>query len=255
MEKQLTRGVKDVIKDYPETGEILQQYGVGCVTCEMGSCLLKDVIGVHNLNSSQEKVLMSRIEKAIYPERDIEIPEEQGEVAREEWTFSEPLQMLVMEHENIKRVLRAIPALCGQLQQDQANQYPRTLECLDFIRNYADQFHHAKEEDILFKTSLKNNEIIQTMTEEHKLGRWFVKLVGKGIEKQDNDMIQENLENYAELLQEHIRKEDELLYPFIDRQLSVEAVKGLQEQFERVNENRNCEGKIGNYEIWAKSLQ
>lgn len=252
MEKHLNRGVKDVIKDYPEVGDILGEFGVGCTNCEMGSCLLKDVIGIHNLSGRQEKHLMGRIEQIIYPERNITLDNEEEEEAVEssEIHYSKPLRELVEEHNNIKLLLSNIPKLCELLNSNRDEEYTLVKMSVDFIKNYADSFHHSKEEDILFSYGIKNQDIINTMLEEHKLGRWFVKLINKGIDKKDNAMIEENLRNYGELLREHIRKEDHILYPYIDRNLTEEDIKILDEKFSSINAGTAAE----KYVDWAMSI-
>lgn len=73
------------------------------------------------------------------------------------------------------------------------------------------------------------------MLEDHKIARWFVKSVLRGVEKQNVEMIIENLTSYGELLAQHIKKEDEILYPFIDRNITLSQVDELNEKFELVN--------------------
>jgi hypothetical protein len=46
--------IQDVIKTYPEIGEILNRYDIGCVTCKVGICLLKDVVSIHGLSKEDE---------------------------------------------------------------------------------------------------------------------------------------------------------------------------------------------------------
>jgi hypothetical protein len=46
--------IQDVIKSYPEIGEILNRYDIGCVTCKVGICLLKDVVSIHGLSKENE---------------------------------------------------------------------------------------------------------------------------------------------------------------------------------------------------------
>ncbi|WP_298431911.1 hypothetical protein [Geobacter sp.] len=56
-----TTAIQDVIAAYPEIGEILQRYDIGCVTCKVGICLLKDVVSIHGLSREDE----ARIEAEI----------------------------------------------------------------------------------------------------------------------------------------------------------------------------------------------
>ena len=53
--------IQDVMTGYPEIGEILNRYEIGCVTCKVGICLLKDVVSIHGLSKENE----ASIEKEI----------------------------------------------------------------------------------------------------------------------------------------------------------------------------------------------
>ena len=46
--------IQDVMKSYPEIGEILGRFDIGCVTCKVGICLLKDVVSIHGLSPEDE---------------------------------------------------------------------------------------------------------------------------------------------------------------------------------------------------------
>lgn len=55
------KSIKDVLKDHPLIGAILDKHGIGCIKCSVGTCLLKDVVSVHFLGDDTE----SRIETEI----------------------------------------------------------------------------------------------------------------------------------------------------------------------------------------------
>ena len=55
------KAIQDVIQQYPEIGEILNRFEIGCVTCKVGICLLKDVVSIHGLSKDDE----ARIEQEI----------------------------------------------------------------------------------------------------------------------------------------------------------------------------------------------
>jgi len=69
MEKYLIAPIKEIITKFPEVGRILEEYNIGCVPCTLGSCLLKDIVAIHNIPLEQELNLMYRLEKTIYPDR------------------------------------------------------------------------------------------------------------------------------------------------------------------------------------------
>ena len=53
--------IKDVISAHPRIGEILDHYEIGCVTCGVGICLLKDVVAIHALGAEIEAQIEAEI--------------------------------------------------------------------------------------------------------------------------------------------------------------------------------------------------
>ncbi len=235
MDNVLNKEIKKIIEACPEVGRILDEYGIGCVPCSIGSCLLKDVVGIHNLDPEQEATLMYRIEKAIYPGRNVQKPvvDTTKKSAPKKITYSPPVKKLVDEHVLIKRLLALIPVITDYVESSMKVDKDLVLRCVDFIRTYADKYHHMKEEDILFKYVDEKAEIIQVMYKDHDTGRGHVRQVVEGAEKGNKAQIKEHLLAYRDLLTQHIKKEDEILYPWIDRQLSTTQVG---EMFRKCNE-------------------
>ena len=55
------QAIRDVIAAHPRIGEILQQHEIGCVTCGVGICLLKDVVAIHALGAEIEAQIEAQI--------------------------------------------------------------------------------------------------------------------------------------------------------------------------------------------------
>ena len=53
--------INEVLEAHPRIGEILENVDIGCVTCGVGICLLKDVVSIHALGEEAEQ----QIEKEI----------------------------------------------------------------------------------------------------------------------------------------------------------------------------------------------
>ncbi|SCY34463.1 hemerythrin domain-containing protein [Alkaliphilus peptidifermentans] len=236
MEKQLNRDIKSVMSEFPEVGIILEEFDIGCTTCGVGICLLKDIISIHDVPKQVEELMMKRIEKAIYPERNIEIniqsegiPQQQS--TKTELIYSRPMKMLVDEHIVIKELLKLIPDVCNYIVHSQSIDRNMMADIIDFIRSYADGFHHAKEEDILFPYANRGVDIIEAMEMDHIEGRGYVASMIKGIKANDKNLLIESLKNYGTLLQEHIKKEDEILYPWLDRILNDEIIDEMNQRF------------------------
>lgn len=237
MEEILGERIKEIITKFPEVGTVLNDYGVTCVTCAVGTCLLKDILSIHRLSPEEEQKMMTRIAGIIYPGRNIVVPLRKGDQDQKSKAikYSPPMQQLVNEHKLIKRVLAAIPLMARTLDLASDKGRQMALSGVDFIRSYADKYHHAKEEDILFKLFDGNLDILKVMHQDHETGRAHVRAVISAVERHDTGDAVRHLSAYRELLTEHIKKEDEILYPWLDRQLSDSQIGRLYSAFSEVD--------------------
>lgn len=101
-------------------------------------------------------------------------------------------QILSDEHQIILKVIDAVNTECSELEKGKTFDIGFFQKTIDFIKNYADKFHHAKEEDILFKAMLENVEHlhcnpIPVMLHEHDEGRTFVKGMEEGISENNRN--------------------------------------------------------------------
>jgi len=233
METYLNKGIKEVIDQFPEIENILNEYDIGCAPCSVGTCLLKDIVEIHYLPADKELQMMARITNAIYPGKEIKIPEikSKPETKLHEIKYSPPMTMLVDEHVFIKKMAALIPELVTDLDTDSDEGRQLITDTVDFIRFYADKCHHAKEEDILFKYFDEDLDILKVMLLDHLQARSHVKAVLDGLEKCDKTAIAKHLTAYSKLLKEHIKKEDEILYPWMDRDLTTTQIGKLFAQF------------------------
>lgn len=114
---------------------------------------------------------------------------------------------------------------------------------VEIIRNFADGLHHAKEENLFFPFLATKGFSLQqgpvaVMLHEHVLGRNFVKGISANIEllkKGDKSAIGEiynNMKGYADLLRNHIGKENNILFRMADNVLSGEDHHQLLYRFE-----------------------
>jgi hemerythrin-like domain-containing protein len=137
-------------------------------------------------------------------------------------------QALVNEHRLILRMITLIERNTPRTTDGTYSNWQFYLDGVDFIRNYADSFHHAKEEDVLFEALVKNgmpreHSPVAAMLMEHDQGRAFVKAMENATLEALNGqsgrerIIADNALAYAALLREHIAKEDEVLYPLAER--------------------------------------
>ncbi len=137
-------------------------------------------------------------------------------------------QALVDEHRLILRMLALLERNAPLTAAGSYTNYQFYRDAVDFIRNYADRFHHAKEEDILFEALIANgmpreNSPVAAMLMEHDRGRAYVKameeaaLAAEAGDASRTGDLAENALAYLTMLREHIDKEDTILYPLAER--------------------------------------
>ncbi len=254
MENYLNKNIKEIINQFPKIADILNEYDIACAPCNVGTCLLKDVVEVHNLSAEAEHELLKKIATIIFSGKSVEIPKIKRKVAHAagQIKYSPPIKKLVDEHVFIKKLLAAIPVMLESIDVSHAEDKQIILDSIDFIRSYADKYHHAKEEALLFK-KFEDIEIIKAMLEEHDIGRGHVKAVIEAVEKKDNQKIIERLTAYRELLKDHIKKEDDLLYPWLDKNLSVSEIGELFTKFSGID--KQYEAASQKYEGFANKIE
>jgi hemerythrin-like domain-containing protein len=115
----------------------------------------------------------------------------------------------------------------------------------EIIRNFADGLHHAKEENLLFPLLGERGMSMQqgpvaVMIHEHTIGREYVKGILDNLALYKSGMaeaigeVYTNMEGYAELLQNHIGKENNILFRMADRVLTEQDQHLLLNQFEEI---------------------
>src|SRR3989338_6823399 len=150
-------------------------------------------------------------------------------------------KILSEEHKNIIKIIGALNKECDSLESGKQLDKEFFKKAVDFIKNYADKFHHAKEEDILFKEFNKSQSHCnptEQMLYEHDLGRNFVKGMEQALKENNKEKLMENARVYSQLLQEHIYKEDNILYPMADEALNEKTQKSILEKFKKLEKNK-----------------
>jgi hemerythrin-like domain-containing protein len=152
-----------------------------------------------------------------------------------------PTEILMKEHKNILKAIDLLFKECYELESGKELNKDFFENAIYFIQNYADKFHHAKEEDILFKELQKDTvemhcDPTTQMLYEHGLGRDFIKAMQEGLIDNDKEKIIQNARSYGQLLQEHISKEDNILYPMANEALNLNNQTLMAEEFVKVEE-------------------
>jgi len=158
-------------------------------------------------------------------------------------------QLLSEEHKNILFMLEILKNKAISLEKEDTYPTDELSRLIDFLKFYADAYHHAKEEDILFpkyeEAGVPNQQgPIGVMLEEHVLGRGYTKGMLEAVDDMNSGQDSkikfiENAQSYYELLQNHIQKEDNILYPLGDSRLSDKDQLEVSQGFEAFESKRN----------------
>ncbi len=252
MNEYLRTPIRDIIARFPEVGSLLEMHGIGCVPCSLGTCALGDIVDIHGLAPEVELDLMTAIGAVVAPGEAVVLSARPAASSPKKG-FSPPMKTLVDEHRLILRVIALVPAITASLDVHLEADRRLVAAIVDFIRNYADRFHHAKEEDLLFSLFDRESDILKVMYEDHANGRARVKATVDALERRDQAGVTENLTGYIGILSQHIRKEDDILYPWMDRKLSTRQVGELFSAFRKLDSEFS--EKADRYGAFVRSLE
>ena len=144
--------------------------------------------------------------------------------------------------EALDREHRAIETILDLLERGVPEDAPWEFHTrvVDFLREFADRYHHAREEDILFPLMVergvpREDGPIGCMLAEHESGRRHVRNMKKAIEAQDRETFRVHASEFSDLLRAHIIKEDRILYPMARRVLTKKDQSALVRQFAEID--------------------
>jgi hemerythrin-like domain-containing protein len=176
------------------------------------------------------------------------------------------IKLMVEEHKYIKRMLVVIRKASYGILKGMPIEFEDFNSMIDFVRNYADSHHHGKEEQFLFSKMIElggaaEKLVRHGMLVEHDLGRLHMKeleealqRVKAGDDESKVDIIA-NAVSYSHLLCRHIDKEDNVAYPFAERQLSQDKLNKINEECEKFEKEMQDSGIQEKYLILLEGLE
>jgi hemerythrin-like domain-containing protein len=161
----------------------------------------------------------------------------------------DPIATLMHEHDVILLVAQAAAREAQKLQAGGPLDPQRVEQILDFVRTFADSCHHGKEEDLLFarleeRGFSREMGPVAVMLFEHEQGRRFVQQASSHLSAaaagDENALrhVAAGLSGWAELIQQHIYKENNVLFPMAQQVLSGEDLQELAAAFQKVEAER-----------------
>jgi hemerythrin-like domain-containing protein len=176
------------------------------------------------------------------------------------------IEQLMKEHEAIQRMLNIVEKVCANLTSGERVDPEHLKQILEFFRIFADECHHGKEEHVLFPALEeagipKEGGPIGLMLNEHNLMRGYVKNFAEAVDRyqagepQALSKVVHYATDYVATLRQHIDKENNILFPMAEIQLSDEKQTELAEQFESIETEKIGEGKHENLHAVLEHLE
>ncbi len=158
--------------------------------------------------------------------------------------MDQSMKILYDEHEIIINAIDAAGSVKTLIEKDPALYEKTVRDLIVFFRNYADKFHHHKEEEILFPEMNKKNElladgIIKEMFDNHDEFRSMIKKIEKHLDEKNYPLAEKQLEKYGEELMNHIAVENDEVFQMAESLFDGSELEKILGRFQ------DCDRELG----------
>ncbi len=172
------------------------------------------------------------------------------------------VDQLVAEHELIEQGLALLEKAIALVEAGKPvpEEFPDWIT--RFFRQYADQAHHAKEEDLFFPLLVergipKEGGPVGVMLQEHILGRDCMERMRKAFSSGsfDGALFAQAAKEYVALLRQHIFKENNILFKMAEQVMREGDDQALCDQFAMVDRQRGVDDLSDRYRAEINSWE
>jgi len=168
------------------------------------------------------------------------------------------IDILIAEHGLIRQGLGILGMARNKLERNESPQRTFFEIGIDFCRNFADRFHHFKEENIMFGMLAMKEECdldgeMIALRYQHERNRHFIRQIEDVLDPyaegdpMATTTLLESLASYISLLKRHIHREDHLFFKMAEKVLSDHEDAVLLKHF------KNEEERLGGRAFFEKS--
>jgi len=179
----------------------------------------------------------------------------------------QPIKDLKMEHDAVQLTLRILDKICQRIEKSgEIIDLQHLDQLLEFFKVFVDKCHHGKEEELLFP-ALENVGVsnrggpIELLLHEHQQGREYVQNMNEALSQYtegNRTAIGEFVKTakaYINLLNQHIDKENGVLFPLAETHLSEQEQAKLWEGFELIEKQKIGAGKHEEFHKMLENLE
>jgi len=165
------------------------------------------------------------------------------------------IKELITEHEAVRMTLKILNRITEDIEKSVNISLPKHLEQLfEFFSIFVDKCHHGKEEELLFPALeavgiSRESGPIGVMLHEHQQGRDLVVKMKHALTHYLNkkpgaaQKLKGSADAYIALLNHHIDKENNVLFPLAVQHLSKNKLAELKNGFDRIETDKIGTGK------------
>lgn len=160
-----------------------------------------------------------------------------------------PIQTMLDEHEVICQAEEIIENLDKTWEAD-ADKYKATVTTLiEFFREYADGYHHRKEEEVLFPAINDHpdfvlQEIIEEFETHHEDFREYTVTIEEALNEGDFEKSYKELNTYLQDLLDHIAAENDELFVLAETLMDEEDLETIYFKFKDIDMELGEERKV-----------
>ena len=154
------------------------------------------------------------------------------------------IEILVEEHSLILRNLDLLTTAAEKIVRHQHPPREFFEKAASFSRNFTNEFHHYKEEIVMFGLLAQKHQgeidaEIERLRSQHDALRDYMNEVSQSLNGYSKNLESEvrrlyrNLSEYVETLRRHINAENRIFYPLVARTLTRDEMLGLTEEFDK----------------------
>ena len=158
-----------------------------------------------------------------------------------------PTENLIKEHKEINELLEIMSKIAAKIKSKDVF-YPTDVEeIIDYLIIIIDKSHHGKEDEVFYPELIstgisKEAEPLSLINYEHTLAKRYLKEISSCVVncKIGNDfsgeLLADSLTNYVVVIQNHIKREEEFVFPIANEVLSTEKQNEILQRFEHIDQ-------------------
>jgi len=158
-----------------------------------------------------------------------------------------PTENLIKEHKEINELLEIMSKIAAKIKSKDVF-YPTDVEeIIDYLIIIIDKSHQGKEDEVFYPELIstgisKETEPLSIINYEHVLAKRYLKEISSCVvnckigNDFSGDLLADSLTNYVIVIQNHIKREEEIVFPIANEVFSTEKQNEILQRFEVIDQ-------------------